>query len=168
MKKVWLLRDVLDQICYEAESKYSLETGGLLVGYISADDDDVVITDAVGPGPKAKHSRRTYIPDYLFHKEEIRRIFHGSGGLHTYLGDWHSHPNAPAYLSFLDKRALQNIARFPGNYIDRPIMLVLGGTGSDVSSEWKPAVWRISPRPHLFPWYRWDYVPLEITLFEEY
>ena len=163
MKQVWILREVLDRIQHEAECKAPLETGGLLIGYRSADDDHVVVTDMIGPGPNAKHRKWTYRPDYGFHREEISRIFDESGGMHTYLGDWHSHPTAPSYLSLLDKRALRNIARFPENYIDRPTMLVLGRA---INGEWTPEVWRISPLLHKFPWTRWDYVPLEITIFD--
>ena len=163
-----MLSSVLDLIKDEAESKTPLETGGLLIGYFSADDDQVVITNVVGPGPNAKHRRRTYKPDYSFHRKEISRIFHESEGLCTYLGDWHSHPNAPAYLSFLDKRALRNISRFPDNYIDRPIMLVLGNIQGDSFAEWNPAVWRISPLSQFFLWFKWEYIPLEIKVFEEF
>lgn len=168
MKKAWLFRDALDKIYCEAESKKPLETGGLLIGYFSADDDHVVITEIVGPGPKAKHRKRTYKPDYTFHREELCRIFHESGGTHTYLGDWHSHPNAPAYLSFLDKRALRNIARFPDNYVDRPIMLILGGNESKESTEWKPVVWRISHLTRGFFGPKWEYISLEVAIFTDF
>lgn len=167
MKRVWLLRNVLDRIQHEAEIKTPLETGGLLVGYCSADDDHVVVTDMVGPGPQAKHRKRTYRPDYNFHREEIGRIFTESGGILTYLGDWHSHPAAPSCLSFLDKRALRNIARFPDNYIARPIMLILGRTGKGEFIEWTLGAWRISPLSNIFPWCRWEYVPLELTVFTQ-
>lgn len=163
MKQVWIWRNVLDLIQREAEYKSPLETGGLLIGYRSVDDDHVVVTDMVGPGPNAKHWKWTYRPDYDFHRKEISRIFDEDGGMHTYLGDWHSHPTASPYLSTLDKRALRNIARFPDNYIDRPIMLIVG---RGIDGDWVPGVWRISPLLPLFPWARWEYVPLEITLFD--
>lgn len=165
MKKVWILRNVFDRIVQEAERKAPLETGGLLIGYRSADDIHLVVMDMIGPGPKAKHRKWTYKPDYGFHREEVKKVYDETGGMHTYLGDWHSHPTDSAYLSLLDKRALRNIACFPDNFIDRPIMLVLG-RGSN--GEWTPGTWRISPLQHKFPWGRWEYVPLEITLFNQF
>lgn len=162
MKQVWILQEVLDRIQLEAECKAPLETGGLLIGYLSDDDEHVVVTDMIGPGPNAKHRKWTYRPDYRFHREEISRIYATSGGMHTYLGDWHSHPTSSSYLSLLDKRALRNIARFQDNYINRPIMLVLGHA---INDDWIPGVWRISPLIHGFPLAKWEYVPLKITLF---
>lgn len=166
MKQVWLQHSVFDRIQHEADSKAPLETGGLLIGYCSADDDHVVVTDMVGPGPAAKHRKGTYRPDYSYHRREMNRIFVESRGMLTYVGDWHSHPSASSYLSFLDKRALRNIASFPDNYINRPIMMVLGGTDTGHFTEWTLGIWRISPQVHKFPWSRWEYVPIEITVFD--
>ncbi|MBU1057620.1 MAG: Mov34/MPN/PAD-1 family protein [Proteobacteria bacterium] len=139
MKQAWILSGVLDQIRNEAESKTPLETGGLLLGYWSADNNNVVITDMVGPGPLAKHRKFTYKPDYSFHQQEMKRIFNENGGMSTYLGDWHSHP----------------------------IMLVLGGTDKDDFTEWTPEIWMISPQLSIFPWLRWDYVSLKVNMFDQ-
>jgi len=165
MNHAWLLRSVFNRIKDEAECKTPLETGGLLVGYCSADDNHVVIVDVVGPGPNATHRKKTFKPDYRYHREEIHRIFTESDGQYTYLGDWHTHPGAPPYLSFIDKRALRNIARFPHNYINRPVMIVLGGVKS---SEWTVGIWRISPLRNFFPWSKWEYIPLELTVFSDF
>lgn len=162
MKRCWIQKLVLERILHEAVSKFPLETGGLLIGYCAGDDNDAIILDMVGPGPNAKHRRWTYRPDYSFHREECDRIFKEREGMLTYLGDWHSHPGSIPYLSFLDKRALRNIARYPDNYMDRPIMLVIG----ENSGNWSPSVWRIAPLKNRFPWSRWEYVPLEINVYE--
>lgn len=166
MRRAWILRQVLEQIQYEAESKAPLETGGLLVGYCSADNSQVVVTGMVGPGPRAKHRKWTYKPDYSFHREEIRNIFYENDGVITYLGDWHSHPENSSHLSFLDKRALRNIACFQGNYISCPVMLVLGGINNQKLAEWTPCIWGISRQPSNFPWAKWQYIPLEVTIFD--
>lgn len=156
---------MLDAIQAEAESKSPLETGGLLAGYVSANDEEMVVTDIVGPGPKAKHRTWTFQPDYDYHRREIKRIFGESDRAVTYLGDWHSHPGALSYMSLLDKRALRNIARFTGNYIDRPIMLVLGSVNHEKMHRWTTRVWRISPLTHKSPWLRWEYIEQEIVEF---
>lgn len=166
MKRAWISQSVLVRIRQEAEKKAPLETGGLLIGYVSTDDDDVVITDMIGPGPRAKHLKWTFRPDYIHHRKEVARIFDESEGDLTYLGDWHSHPSAPSYLSFLDKHALRNIARFPGNHINRPIMMVLGGVDREKRCVWTPCVWRISPITPKFLWLGWEYIPLDFIVFE--
>lgn len=165
MKKAWISYDVLNLIRREAENKTPLETGGILAGYRSEDDNDVVVTDMVGPGPNAMHHRWTFRPDYVHHRKEIGRIYDKSNGTISYLGDWHSHPGAQAYLSWLDKRALLNIAKFPYNYIDYPIMLVFGNMNNIKGSEWTPKVWRILPIKSIWPWNNWEFVPLDVLLF---
>ncbi len=166
MRQVWISHDVLDRVKDEAQNKAPLETGGILIGYISEDDDHVVVTDMAGPGPQAKHRKWKFRPDYIFHQDELSLIFDESEGTLTYLGDWHSHPATSPYLSFLDKRALRNIARFPDNYIGRPIMLVLGGDDNRNTINWTPYVWRISPLKRRLLWSAWEYIPLEITVFD--
>jgi len=165
MSQAWITHDLLVQIQWEAESKAPLETGGLLFGYCS-EKNQVVVTDMVGPGPKAIHRKWTFRPDYDFHREESVRIYNESAGIITYLGDWHSHPSDAAYMSFLDKRALRNIARFKSNYIDCPIMLILGRNSRKNSTEWAAGVWRITLKSHKFPRTDWDFTPLEITLYD--
>ncbi|QXE85558.1 Mov34/MPN/PAD-1 family protein [Geomonas nitrogeniifigens] len=148
-----------------AEEKGPQETGGLLVGYFSGDDKDVVITGITGPGPKAQHGRHSFCPDYASDRVEMERIFEKSDGLAWYLGDWHTHPTGHAYLSFLDRKALKSIAKFEGNFVPRPIMLILGRGGGGTSS-WVPRAWRIYRLPRtIFGWI-WRFDEQEITIFD--
>lgn len=148
-----------------AEEKEPQETGGLLVGYFSEDDKDVVITGITGPGPKAQHGKHSFCPDYEADRVEMARIFKQSGGLAWYIGDWHTHPTGPAYLSFLDRKALINIAKFDLNHVQRPIMLILGRKGSR-SSLWLPRVWRIYRLPRKIIGGMWRFDEQEITIFD--
>lgn len=124
---VWLKESEYHNISKYAEAKNPLESGGVLLGYRSGNDVDMVVTHVLGSGPKAIHGRFSYVPDYLSDEESVGEIFDNYNGEITYLGDWHSHPNQESYLSWRDRRALRNIARYKENYIDTPIMLILGG-----------------------------------------
>lgn len=166
MKKVWIAHDVLNLIIDEAENKAPFETGGILAGYCSADDRDIVITKMVGPGPEALHRRWTFRPDYSYHRIQIENIYDESDRTISYLGDWHTHPGAPAHLSWLDKRALRNITNFPGNYMDFPIMLILGGADIDGQDKWIPKVWRSSPHESILPWAKWRYLPQNLIIMK--
>jgi integrative and conjugative element protein (TIGR02256 family) len=167
MNQAWVLRTVLERMRREADDKFPLETGGLLIGYRSADDADVVVTDIVGPGPNAIHRATRYVPDYAYHRQEMSRIFNTSNGMATYLGDWHSHPGSRPHLSACDRRALRNIARFPENYIAWPIMVVLGGGGGRNEGAWTAAAWRIIPLAPARLWSRWEYLRLGLREYEE-
>ncbi|WP_418361393.1 Mov34/MPN/PAD-1 family protein [Syntrophotalea acetylenivorans] len=163
MNSVWIERSVFDRMTLEADAKYPLETGGILAGYCSIDDDEVVITEIVGPGPNAKHRRSTYRPDYKFHRDEIGKIYEKSNGLISYLGDWHTHPSATAHLSWIDRRALRNIAREPRNYMDRPVMIILGESSG--GEKWSPRAWRTQRVVSTVFWPQWEYFPLGIKVF---
>ncbi len=119
----------------EAIDKAPLETGGVLMGYWA--DDEVVITDATGPGPRAAHHRSMFTPDADFHKDEIARLYRASGRHHTYLGDWHSHPGGGVTLSRLDERTLRTIATAAAARTPNPIMVVIAGN----RKKWTPATW---------------------------
>jgi len=137
---------VSEQLLSDAERAFPLETGGVLMGYWAEPYTEVVITHAIGPGPKAEHRRRGFIPDSEYQEAEIERIYSNSNRLSTYLGDWHTHPLASCYLSFKDKRTLHHIAVFPEARCDVPLMAVLGG-GKE--GEWLLEIWRYCP--HALP-----------------
>lgn len=100
------------------------EVGGVLMGYRSA--SDIVIVDVVGPGPAASLKPRRFVPDARWQNEEIARIYEDSGRIHTYLGDWHTHPGMLPYPSSRDKSTLKKIAESPESRAEEPVMLILG------------------------------------------
>lgn len=132
-------RHLLTQMRSLATEKYPLETGGVLIGYTGgAGGDDVVIVAITGPGPGAHHSETTLEPDHEYQTQEIARIYRASKGVHTYLGDWHTHPGSAADLSRRDKKTLKHIASHRDARMDRPIMAILGE-----GSPWTLKVWRL-------------------------
>lgn len=138
VNQAFIERSVFAAIQAEADDKFPVETGGVLLGTYSS--DRIVITSWVGPGPKAKHTSCSFQPDYSFQQEMAANAFHLSDGEIVYLGDWHSHPNGAAYLSSKDKVVLESIAHFLPSKISTPIMVVLGGT----PLSWDIKVWRFS------------------------
>ena len=135
-KRVWVPRDLLLQARALATSWAPLEVGGVLAGYKSG--DDVVLTHLVGPGPDAVHTTETFLPDHVFHEEEIVRIYTQTGGTSIYLGDWHTHPGGLPKLSRMDRSTLGAIANDAAANCCEPIMMVLAGYGPD----WRPAVFQ--------------------------
>ena len=139
----WIAQSVVTAMTGEASARFPEETGGVLLGYWSQTEDDVVIHHAVGPGPNATHKRLRFHPDSQFHEAEIARIYEMSGRRHTYLGDWHTHPRGGLRLSVRDLRTLSRIARTREARVSVPIMIILAGD----EKEWKIAVWRFQG-PH--------------------
>jgi integrative and conjugative element protein (TIGR02256 family) len=125
MCEVWLDKESLSDMINEGQLKSPLETGGCLMGYI-ADNQDIVITEIIGPGSNAKHEPYNFEGDYDYHTSEVGKIYDESGRTITYLGDWHTHPKSSPQLSDLDIQCLENIAKNQESRCPNPVMLVLG------------------------------------------
>jgi integrative and conjugative element protein (TIGR02256 family) len=157
-KLIWLPRDTLHVLRDDARAYAPRETGGVLIGYRAAAGTELVVTDIVGPGPMAKHTTRTFFPDLDYQHDEISRHHKDSGGVHTYIGDWHSHPAGGALLSRKDKRVLRRVAFSSAARTPNPVMLILGGS----KNEWFAASWQITHRSIL----RCTFGPLAIASFD--
>ncbi len=140
--KAWFSEPVVKEMLLEAERLFPLETGGVMMGYWSKSKDGVVICHATGPGPRAVHTEHAFIPDYDYQESEIGHLYKDSGRIHTYLGDWHTHPREAVYLSPKDERALRKVAGFREARAPVPIMAILGGG----DPEWLIGAWRYEPR----------------------
>jgi integrative and conjugative element protein (TIGR02256 family) len=136
----WISKNALVFMVKEFLRKLPNETGGVLVGYWLADSEGAVITDVLGPGPRAKHRKISFVPDASYHESEIARLYEESGRLHTYLGDWHSHPDSTTRLSRTDRHTLLTIAKHAEARVVTPLMAVIGE-----SDPLTLQVWQYSP-----------------------
>jgi integrative and conjugative element protein (TIGR02256 family) len=132
----WISTSVLQQIADDAHRWFPSETGGTLLGYW-ARPTEVVITTCTTAGPLARHTGTLYVPDPDHDEQAIAAYYHASGRLHTYLGDWHTHPRHAAYLSAKDTHTLHQIALEPEARTRTPLMLIAGGG----PTEWRPNIW---------------------------
>jgi len=123
----WLSRDAWRTMVAEADRKHPLETGGVLAGYW-ANVGELVIRAASGPGDKAVHERHRFAPDYDCQEGWIAERYRLSGGVDTYLGDWHTHPDAPvAVPSAADRRTARRIAAHDEARAPSPLLIILAG-----------------------------------------
>ncbi|HEY8722856.1 MAG TPA: Mov34/MPN/PAD-1 family protein [Gaiellaceae bacterium] len=106
------------------------ETGGILLGYEALEEEAVVVTALVGPGPNSKASRAHFDPDGEWQEKEVARIYEASGRRATYLGDWHSHPKGLARPSWKDQRTARSIAEFREARMSNPLMLIVATSES--------------------------------------
>lgn len=123
----------------EATAGYPLETGGVLVGFTSEDQRRLVISAASGPGPRAKHETWRFTPDAEFQSDFVRRHYEVSNRVHSYLGDWHTHPGGVAKLSRIDQCTLRRIAKDKEARATKPVMAILAGGPDD----WDLAIWQM-------------------------
>lgn len=121
----WLSDDTWEKMIKLAQEKHPLETGGILLGYTNS--KHTIVTAIIGPGSNAQHFRSRFVPDAKYHQRQIEAHFEKTGGNDTYLGDWHTHPEGVARLSWRDKRTLNKIAAEGENLITPPTMAILAG-----------------------------------------
>jgi integrative and conjugative element protein (TIGR02256 family) len=125
----------------QADEHAPYETGGLLLGYRHT-PTEVVITDAIGPGPLAVHRRTGFDPDTYWQSAELARRYDAADRRIRYLGDWHTHPGGTTTLSRTDRRTLRAIARHLDAQCPHPVMAVLAG-----GDPWTMCVRQPAPRP---------------------
>lgn len=116
-------REQLDQMLVEGRRTYPLETGGVLMGFVTA--NRAVVTSVVGPGPRAVHRRRSFTPDAEWQQQRVAELYERAGRRDTYLGDWHTHPGGSTRASFTDWLAARTIARSRDARCPNPVMLIL-------------------------------------------
>jgi integrative and conjugative element protein (TIGR02256 family) len=139
MSQLWLAHTALEVAKSEADSRYPYETGGVILGYWAG--ENVVVTRFTMPGKDAIHSKMSFVPDYLFDEKVLANVYTLTGGQITYLGDWHTHPNATTdTLSRKDIATLRRIAAYDAARAPKPLMVLLWGTPEDWGvTAWIPA-----------------------------
>lgn len=131
--EIWITTTALARMKQDASEFFSLETGGVLVGYRSGSSQ--VVTNIVGSGPRAVRTAMSFEADHEYQCEELDRLFLESKGVAVYLGDWHTHPLSSPELSETDRRTLRRIARHAPANCPSPLMMV--GAGGPTSWSWK-------------------------------
>lgn len=145
----WISKLAFESIVFESQRAFPKETGGILIGYwSSARPSEVVISTAVGPGPKAIHHETSFTPDDEYQRAEIARQYFESNNTLAYLGDWHTHPSSEnSTLSQRDRRTLRRISAFKPARIATPLMIILAGH----LGEWRISVWKAETK-RIGPW----------------
>ena len=93
-------------------------------------DSDVVVTHASGPGREARHGFLTFERAHAAGQLFIDRVFEESGGLLTYLGEWHTHPWGRLTPSARDLQTMRAIPLEPRAYQPQPILVIHAGPWS--------------------------------------
>lgn len=70
------------------------EAGGVLLGRLVIDSDDIVIDKVTEPGIGDKRKAFTFWRSKSSHQKQVNKSWTESKGTQIYLGEWHSHPEA--------------------------------------------------------------------------
>ncbi|WP_265518721.1 Mov34/MPN/PAD-1 family protein [Nitratireductor luteus] len=145
---VWVPEDVVRDCVLSADGHYPLESGGVLMGWWSV-ENIAVVTAMIGPGPEALHERYAFQPDQDWQIEQIALHYERSERRETYLGDWHTHPDARnGTLSWTDRSVVRRIIATPAARCPVPLMMILWGA----PESWNLSMWQGWLRPRKLLW----------------
>lgn len=139
---ILLPRDIFLEMVHEATRKTPLETGGILLGTWLSGQFGAHVSKMIGPGPNAVHELHSFEPDYKYQSAEVELVYRKAPKGVTYLGDWHTHPNGSACVSWRDRFCLLKIAQAPESCTSTPIMVIMSGP-----DEWIPSAWMFRGPP---------------------
>lgn len=88
---------------YAQHSPRSIEAGGVLIGRLLRDTNDVVIDLASEPMPDDVRSRCSFSRSCAAHQNLIDGAWRESRGTLGYLGEWHTHPEPVPMPSNVDR-----------------------------------------------------------------
>ncbi|UTW02813.1 Mov34/MPN/PAD-1 family protein [Amphritea atlantica] len=158
--KLWLPKELHDEIISEIEHWHPYETGGVLMGYTGS-NGDVVVTYLIPCGENSVHKRMSFEPDQEFQLQKISKIYTESSGNITYLGDWHSHPKSTSELSSADKRTLTKVALTKASKCPYPVMMIF----AEIPSRWTVNVVRfVKGRRSIWPFSYCNYEKIDCVI----
>jgi len=87
------------------------EAGGILLGRLIMNCDDVIVDDALPPFPEDRASRFRFFRARGPANKAIKANWERSSGTCNYLGEWHTHPEPQPTPSCLDTRNWKRILK---------------------------------------------------------
>lgn len=113
--------DVLSIFCrYRQLRSKDREAGGVLLGSMSVQGDNVTIHRVTEPGPGDVRSRHRFIRAAHTAQSIVKDAWRASGGVVNYLGEWHSHPEddpSPSPLDLSNWAMIMSNAQFEQSYL---------------------------------------------------
>ena len=115
---------VLDRLFAYAERKCRREKGGILLGWVFKDHDE--ITNLVGPSSSDVAGFFSFLRKRGPAQKSINRTWNNSGGYTVYLGEWHTHPGNDPSPSKQDKNMISDALRKTQMELEY-LYLIIGG-----------------------------------------
>ena len=110
---------------YRQLKQHDKEAGGILLGRMIENSNDVIIDEVTEPGPKDKRSKFSF-----FRSKSIQKIINlrwlKSNNTRNYLGEWHTHPESYPSPSTIDIIDWKNIMKKGVFYQDFLFFIIVG------------------------------------------
>ncbi|MBA7714425.1 hypothetical protein ES703_123447 [subsurface metagenome] len=108
--EIRILPGAAEQMEKEAKAWGDIETGGVLIGRLSLARRFVTVSRILEAPPDSKRAQASFILGTEGLTRAVQRIRKRSGGLLSYIGTWHSHPQGGG-ASPIDKNGLERLKR---------------------------------------------------------
>lgn len=105
---------------YAQKGSFQSESGGVLIGCIR--DIHIEITGVTFPDSSDKQSRFSFVRRSANHVKKVLAAWKRSGRTETYLGEWHTHPEAYPSPSMID------LMQWRKKLAKRKLVLLIVGT----------------------------------------
>lgn len=119
--------DALNSLFNAYDKELPLETGGILLGKVSIDYSEYIITNACEISSSLMRTPTLFIRDYKKAQEVINNLWKNSNGIINYLGEWHTHPNMMGAPSSIDIKTISNIYFKIEKEIEKLFLVIIGG-----------------------------------------
>lgn len=124
INRVSFSRNAIDMFQAEIDKYGSIETGGVMLGYVT--NETIYVEKVSNGGSKAVHEYLYFRADNNYIEMFIDMEIANSGGKLRYLGEWHTHPQINPEPSKLDLDSLEEITESTDDFC---ILVILGSLG---------------------------------------
>lgn len=108
------------------DSPNDKESGGMLIGSIFTDSNDIVIRDYTLPQKGDYQSRYRFIRREKSHNALLQKKWEVSNKTVMYFGEWHTHPEMDPHYSPQDIRNWKNLLSKSNTFSDY-LVFIIGG-----------------------------------------
>lgn len=110
---------------FQTTNSFSVEYGGIIVGFYNAAENAYVITDMTWPQKDDIQTKFRFVRKDPIHQSIMDDLWEKSGCVKSYLGEWHSHKEKHPTPSWIDKSGWKKKVREQINY-DISFFIIVG------------------------------------------
>lgn len=112
------IKDKIESLCV---NQLGLETGGIIVGYYTADQSTAIVCDVTDAPADSKFGRCKFYRGISGLDKLLKRVWNQGK---YYLGEWHYHPDSSPEPSAIDDQQMLKISKNHKASCPEPILLV--------------------------------------------
>ncbi|SHH76949.1 integrative and conjugative element protein, VC0181 family [Caloranaerobacter azorensis DSM 13643] len=127
-RKIKINNNILVEIYHSRQlNQRDCEAGGMLIGSIIRDSNDIIIEDLTMPIKGDINSRTRYVRSEK-HNKLLEQKWIDSQYTKMYFGEWHTHPQDIPFVSLQDIRNWMNLMKESKTETNLLVFLIAGNT----------------------------------------